>query len=844
MPSRSSRGLLALLALFLCSLPVASAQLMPVTFTLTRILETDCDEGLGEPCPNDFYAKVNIANQGLETGVRAPDDTADVSPNWTFTRMVDISAGAVPIDVQIWDHDDESGDDLIDISTGDRTLHLLFALSTASWSSEVPLNVGSSSGSGDDSAQVFFDITVGGDGDVDDDGLPDRVERMGVTNSSGILVENMATLGADPCRKTVAVEVDYMAAAGHTHQPQAAALAEAVAAFNAAPVPAVTPCPFVGFPNRPSGVNLVVDVDTPLPEQAALAWNTDATIDPTDAETVRNANLSADKRPYFHYSLWVHDQVAGSAVSGRCCSDSNKDFIVSLGSWTAQVGSVREQSGTFIHELGHALGLEHGGGDLTNCKPNYLSVMSYTFQTTGIPDPTLPAFNVDTNNDGLLDARFRLDLSRSALAPLNEGSLAESTGIQDGTDRTVWSADSGANLRAGQGGGAIDWNVTNTANPIPPGAADIDAAPVAVDVNDLGIRECGQDGATPPNPTPTPGETLTGFDDWTNLKYRAAASPDAGFVPEPTGPELDVSTARRLQEELLEALSPCKGVVFSTEEEFVAQAGAPPDGNPVVSDGDLISFDPSGGTAQLCARHRDLLGRFELLADLGVDAVDVVSPTEFLIAFSTELDDPRGRFTAGDLLFTTGLVVPHRALFTRFDPPLEGELGLDALQFIGRADTIRKLVEELSGQGERLRENGEVLIELLEALEADIWFSTEGSGSFRGDPLFLDGDLLSVRRGAVVVPQADLLPVTVPAGIPDRGVDFGLDAVATDLEGNPEVAAFSTEILFGGEPTFTEGDVLRFGNGVEIACSDLLQTFRPLAGCLGLDALDLISGRE
>lgn len=844
MPSRYFRSLLTLLAFFSCSTPIASAQLVPVQFTITRVLETDCDEGWFEPCPSDFYAKVNIANQGLETGPRAPDDTADVSPNWTFTRMVDISAGTIPIDVQIWDHDDESGDDLIDISTGDRTLHLLFAPSTASWSSEVPLNVGSSSGSDDDAAQVFFDITVGGDGDVDDDGIPDRVERMGVTTSSGILVENMVALSADPCRKTVAVEIDYMTGAGHTHQPRATALAEAVAAFNAAPVPAVTPCPFAGFPNRPSGVNLVVDVDAALPEQAALAWSTDATIDPGDAETVRNANFSADKRPYFHYSLWVHDQVAGSSTSGRCCSDSNKDFIVSLGSWTAQVGSVREQSGTFIHELGHALGLEHGGGDLVNCKPNYLSVMSYTFQTTGIPDPTLPAFNVDTNNDGLLDARFRLDFSRSALAPLNEGALVESSGIGDGTDQTIWSADSGANLRAGQGNGAVDWNVTNTANPIPPGAADIDAGTVAVDVNDLGIRECGQDGATPPNATPTPGQTLSGFDDWNNLKYRAEGSPDAGFVPEPTGPELDVDTARRLQADLLKALSPCKGVIFSTEEEFVAQAGAPPDGNPVISDGDLISFDPTGGTAQLCARNRDLLQRFELLADLGLDAVDVVSAADFLIAFSTELDEPQGRFTAGDILFTSGVVIPHQALFTRFDVPLEGNLGLDALQFVGRPDAIRKLAEELTGLEERLRENGGVLIELLERLEADIWFSTEGTGSFRGDTLFLDGDLLSVRRGGIEVLNADLLPLTVPAGIPDRGVDFGLDAVATDPEGNVEVAEFSTELSFDGEPTFAEGDVLRFGNGTQVACSDLLQTFKPLAGCLGLDALDLISPRE
>lgn len=33
-----------------------------------------------------------------------------------------------------------------------------------------------------------------------------------------------------------------------------------------------------------------------------------------------------------------------------------------------------------MHELGHTLNLKHGGIDHINCKPNYLSIMSYTRQ--------------------------------------------------------------------------------------------------------------------------------------------------------------------------------------------------------------------------------------------------------------------------------------------------------------------------------------------------------------------------------------------------------------------------------------------------------------------------------
>ena len=40
-----------------------------------------------------------------------------------------------------------------------------------------------------------------------------------------------------------------------------------------------------------------------------------------------------------------------------------------------------------MHEIGHTLGLRHGGEDNVNCKPNYRSVMSYSRQFAGSPIP-------------------------------------------------------------------------------------------------------------------------------------------------------------------------------------------------------------------------------------------------------------------------------------------------------------------------------------------------------------------------------------------------------------------------------------------------------------------------
>lgn len=528
-------------------LPTASLAVTPVqveatpvqvTVTIMRVIEVSCDDGAFTICPDDYYGRVNIADQGFqETDNGQFEDQGDISPFWRFTRTVDSSLGSIPVTIQIWDDDDASADDLLDISSVDESVDLTVDLATGFWTGDVPQNVGFSQGS---HAKILFDISISGNGDIDGDGIPDGVERFGVRDGNGNIVANLAAMGADPCRKTIAVEIDFMEQmrVGHTHRPMAAAIAEAVAAYSAAPVAAITPCPYAGFPTQPTGVNFVVDVDDALPEQANLDWG-------AGGEAVRNANFDGARRPFFHYSLWVHNRGTGNTSSGLCCSDSGKDALVSLGSWANSVGMVRDQSGTLMHELGHALGFGHGGSDTINCKPNYLSIMSYTLQTTGIPDPTLPALNVDLNNDGTPDARLRLDYSRSQLPTLNEAALVEANGIGDGTDLATWSANSGASTQTAAGNGPIDWNVSTV----------IDLNPVAVDINNLGFFDCGTDGATPPNPTPSPGQMLVGFDDWQKLKYRAALSPDAGFIP-PPATELDFATSEIIKAHAAATLQP------------------------------------------------------------------------------------------------------------------------------------------------------------------------------------------------------------------------------------------------------------------------------------------------
>ena len=112
-------------------------------------------------------------------------------------------------------------------------------------------------------------------------------------------------------------------------------------------------------------------------------------------------------------------------------------------------------------------------------------------------------------------------------------------------------------------------------------------------------------------------------------------------------------------------LAGCKGLWFSTSEDFLSQGRELPGGQ-VVSDGDLLSYEIGGGT-RLCARNADLLRVFDIERyDHGLDAVEQIFINEnaVFIAFSTEIDSVNGaaQFTAGDLLFGNGAVVPNNAL--------------------------------------------------------------------------------------------------------------------------------------------------------------------------------------
>lgn len=303
---------------------------------------------------------------------------------------------------------------------------------------------------------------------------------------------------------------------------------------------------------------------------------------------------------------------------------------------------------------------------------------------------------------------------------------------------------------------------------------------------------------------------------------------------------LTPTTATLGEEEAL-GLEACREVGFSTEEDFLSRGPVPADGNPIISDGDLL-----GRGGRVCARNAELLRIFQVTQDLGLDAADIISIKDELVAFSTELDSPYGNFRAGDLLTNQGAVIPNVALLAPFGQ--QPDLGLDAIHFTGETQAIVAFLAYAKEKGrDYWVQNPTALRGALREFKVDLLFSIEGTLPLVGAPSILDGDLLSAATGSVVHRHSDWLKDPIPAGIPTRGADFGLDAYGGDCYGNPEWARFSTEILYRPEPpgqTFTDGDLLAFGGGVVQTNWDLVAGFEPMTRMLGLDALTYPYWRE
>lgn len=329
--------------------------------------------------------------------------------------------------------------------------------------------------------------------DLDHDGLCDSWEREGIdVNGDGTIDLDLPALGADPLRKDVFVELDWYDGA----EPYS--VADVIESFAQAPV---------ANPDGSEGIWLHILRDEAIDEVDGVAVDASVEIDHLDMGLVKFGEKKAGpgatscdggwfgthadrtsencearilaRRKAVRYALFGNRRKG--TTSGGIAERPGDDLIVTTGGWRSNSPAV--ENGTFMHELGHNLGLRHGGGDGHNCKPNYLSVMSYYYQTNAVY------------------ASRPLDFSRRRLPDLDERALIEREGI---SGPSTWQAvafqapDGDLVVSEGDASEPIDFDQN----------ADIDVGTVSVQVSSG--DKCRQN---------QPRTVLESHDDWGALIY-------------------------------------------------------------------------------------------------------------------------------------------------------------------------------------------------------------------------------------------------------------------------------------------------------------------------------------
>ncbi len=330
--------------------------------------------------------------------------------------------------------------------------------------------------------------------DSDGDGLPDDWESNGVT-VDGTFVD-LPAMGADPTVPDVFVEVDWMV------QPAEHFLwFETSAETSLAPSQSAMRKVYDVFKDH--GIRLHIDAG-PSSTDFVTGKNWGSRSGGNEITYEENFNLgnnyehwnstveqnfSSSRTGIFKHCIFAN-RYNGTSSSGIANNIPGQFFIVANQKWLRKTGDTGI-AGTFMHEMGHTLGLCHGGhtdsgdGNHTHYKPNYLSIMNYLFQTSGL---------VGTN---------AVNYSDYDLPDLDENSLDENAGI-DPNGQT-----SGTNLGSKFKRNGLFGKSEYTVQPVSEQPVDfsgwwgIDKDRVDVDINADGRKE-----------------VLTSSNDWDHINFK------------------------------------------------------------------------------------------------------------------------------------------------------------------------------------------------------------------------------------------------------------------------------------------------------------------------------------
>ena len=394
--------------------------------------------------PTGQYSVVNVNGQRLSTSAGGQDDGSFADGALiTAGGLGDVKANPVNPDAQPTDtRTDDEMYDLLKFLDADTDKILVDTYNPS-----------------DDDNIFFAWFEMSGKGDVnkdtDGDGLLDSWETSGYDHDGdGTVDVPIHKRGADPNRKDIFIAYAWMVASESeavSHQPSKAALKAVIKAFKQAPV---------SNPDGSTGITLHFRNLGSVPHDADLnpVWD--------EFDAIMNPLVSEAERRIYHRMIAGHGY-SGGGSSGLSRGIPASDFIETLGLFPSNPGTDTQRAGTIMHELGHNLGLRHGGVDHENYKPNHLSIMSYHNQLDWL-----------LHKDGA-----KLDYERFDLLDLDETALDEKAALsRQGGDVPLrpygvrWFS-AGTSKSKPQGANAkADWNnnIVNTDNP------------VAVDLNNSG----------------------------------------------------------------------------------------------------------------------------------------------------------------------------------------------------------------------------------------------------------------------------------------------------------------------------------------------------------------------
>ncbi|MFC6592728.1 hypothetical protein ACFP81_12465 [Deinococcus lacus] len=301
-------------------------------------------------------------------------------------------------------------------------------------------------------------------GDLDLDGLPDQAEAEGQKYGSF----DLYALGARAGQRDLFIEIDYMPTEDQATTPQEAALDKVVEAFARRNIK-------IHFDiGDLYGDKYNLGGGNPLPYSECIDLFTSAEAREqgcVDVYAIKAQNHDPRRRQIFHYNVFGSSRVPGGERGSSGVGEINgNDFAVTVGNWSLDSETIARrnmlvniQSSTLMHELGHNLGLRHGGfEDGPNYKPNYISTMNYAYQVGGVPlepkradafehwlwysaaAPVRERYGLYTRCDidnGPCSSNYLIDYSDGSSTPIDENHVNEHLGVGRGPVDMDWSLD-------------------------------------------------------------------------------------------------------------------------------------------------------------------------------------------------------------------------------------------------------------------------------------------------------------------------------------------------------------------------------------------------------------------